>query len=417
MNDENSRDRIFKAVKARIKEADEEERIQMITNAIGDRRYRDLVDIVARIEMEDNWPTALEYLIKAQHNKYSSPLTIGQHKTKLEELKFREMIFELLSCHGLEPVSIDTTDLLRSVNGESSLIDASHVLVTKLEQMATNQIKNNDTLFFDFSENVSVSQDTVELLNQTRIDNINRISVEQNESMLDITSLWFSEFGRLALTSLGIKGNIIDSDTFDSVLSVLQVSSSIRTKIVNTTSFKDQKKSTLTYPTNSTYRSLHSHLIHHEVDDLKLLASRHSIPLLNVLLDEALSKYDDSSSTAGYKEILDYINVHISVRDIESLLVLEKSFRNKNTRIATTAILAMGNFYNESSITALVDLFCDTKDDNTMKTIIKSIENIYAKTPEADYVISKSLESDCRNHGRLKKLYRRLSKEKPMYYN
>ena len=46
-------------MRERIQEADEQERIQMITNVIGDCRYRDLVDIVAKIEGEDGWSTAL----------------------------------------------------------------------------------------------------------------------------------------------------------------------------------------------------------------------------------------------------------------------------------------------------------------------------------------------------------------------
>ena len=97
----------------------------MITDAIGDRRYRDLVDLVARIEGEDGWSTALEFLISARSQKYISPLTMGQDRTCLEPLKYREMIFELLSCKGLEPVTTDTTTLLNNLDGESSLIDAS----------------------------------------------------------------------------------------------------------------------------------------------------------------------------------------------------------------------------------------------------------------------------------------------------
>jgi hypothetical protein len=218
------------------------------------------------------------------------------------------------------------------------------------------------------------------------------------------------------MSTLGIKGNVVDSDTLDSVLSVIQLPSAIKTRIVDVPSFKKMKEELWTRPTNQTYRKLHSHHIHQEVNDLKLLASRHSIPLLNTLLDEALSTYDDTSSTTGYRNILDCINAHISVRDVESVLVLEKSSRIKNTRIATTAILAIGNFYNESSVMTLVNLFCTGKDDAIIKTVTKAIENVYKKCPEADYVIANSLDTECRNRGKLKKLYRRLSKEKSLYY-
>ena len=134
----------------------------MITNAIGDRRYRDLVDTIATIESEDGWSTALEFLMKAQNKKYSSPIAIGQDKTNLEELKYREMVFELLSCSGLEPVTTDTTELLKELGTESSLVDASRALVLRLEELTAEQIQTGDTLFFDFSENVTVSQETME---------------------------------------------------------------------------------------------------------------------------------------------------------------------------------------------------------------------------------------------------------------
>lgn len=413
MTDENSRDRLLRVVRERIKESDEQDQILMIANAIGDRRYRDLVDTIAHIEGEDGWSTALEFLMKAQNQKYSSPLTIGQDKTNLEELKYREMVFELLSSNGLEPITTDTTKLLKELDDESSLVDASRVLVLRLEELAIEQIQTGDTLFFDFSENVSISQETVNLINQVRSENTHGISLEQSENLINIEPLWYSEYGRLALSTLGIKGNVVDSDILDSVLSVIQIPTTIKTRIVDVPSFTEMD--TWSSPSNSVYRKLHIHLIHHEVNELGLLASRHSVPLLNNLLDEASSAYKDSS-TAGYKEILDYINAHISVRNVESVLVLEKSSQMKNTRIATTAILAIGNFYHESSAATLVKLLCARKNDEIEKVVIKAIENVYKKCPEADHVIADSLDTECRNRGKLIKLYRRLSKEKPLYY-
>ncbi|MHA1964338.1 MAG: hypothetical protein ACXACG_16520 [Candidatus Thorarchaeota archaeon] len=416
MVDENSRDRLFKAVRKRIKESDEQDRILLIANAIGDRRYRDLVDIVANIESEDGWSTTLELLMKAQNQNYASPITIGQDKTNLEELKYREMVFELLSCSGLEPITTGTTELLKKLDGESSLVDASRVLVLRLEELAVEQIQTGDTLFFDFSENVSVSQVTVNLLNKVRSENIRSISLEQSENLINIEPLWYCEYGRLALSTLGVKGSIVDSDTFDSVLSVIQAPKFNKPRIVEVSSFADIGGSTRSRPSNSVYRKLHTHLIHHKVNELSLLASRHSVPLLNTLLDEVSSAYEDSSSTTGYKEILDYINAHISVRNVESILVLEKSSQMKNTRIATTAILAIGNFYHESSAATLVKLYCTQKNDEIEKVVAKAIENVYKKCPEADRVIADSLDTECRNRGKLKKLYRHLNKEKPLYY-
>jgi len=414
--DEDSRDRLFKAVRERIKETDEHERIQMIANAIGDRRHRDFVDIIAKIEEEGSWSTALEFLTKARHMKYSSPMTIGQDKTELEELKFREMVFELLSCRGLEPVSTNMTDVLKGLEDELSLVDASRVALDRLEQLVIEQIKDGDTLFFDFSENISVSQETVNLLNQTRYNSLHDISINQSGNLINIEPLWYNEYGRVAMLNLGIKGNVVDAETFASVLSVLQAPSVVKTKLVEVPSLKDTKEHFWTCPTNQTYNKLHTHLIDQNVEDLKILASRHSVPLLNTLLNEALSTYDNSSSADSYKKILDYINAHIVVRDIESVPVLERLSQINDTRIATTAILAIGNFYDESSASTLMNLFCNERNDTTIKAVTKAIENVYKKCPEADYVITSSINTDCRNRGSLKKLYRRLSKEKPLYY-
>ncbi len=416
MADENSRDRLFRAVRERIKESDEQDQILMITNAIGDRRYRDLVDIIAGIESDDGWSTALDFLMKAKNQKYSSPISIGQDKTKLEELKYREMIFELLSCNGLEPIAIDTIELLKELDSEPSLVDASRALVPRLEELAVKQIQTGDTLFFDFSDNVSVSQETVNLLNQTSNEIIQSVSLKQNDNLVNIDPLWYSEYGRLALSQLGIKGNIVNSEILDSVLSVIQVPTSIKTRIEDVSSFADTIGDISHRPSNTVYRKMHTHLIHHEINELGLLASRHSIPLLNALLDEALSAYENSSSATGYKEILNHINAHIAIRNVESILALEKSSQMKNTRIATTAILAMGNFYHESSIAALAKLLCAQKSVEIEKVVIKSIENVYKKCPEADYVITDLLNTECRNRGKLKKLHSRLSKKKSLYY-
>lgn len=414
MTEESSRDRIFKAVKERIKEMDEKERIQLITNAIGDRRAKDLVDIIARIESEDGWSATLEYLRKAKHQKYFSPLTIGQGKRNLEELKYREMVFELLSCKGLEPITAETTDLLKLLDDEPSFIDASRNLQSEIERLVVEQIKTGDTLFFDFPEYTIVSKKIMTLLDQVRNDNLSSISLKQAKDSINVEPLWYSEYGRLAMMALGIKGLVVNSDTLDHILSIMRIPNSIKSNI--TALSKQTSKESWTRPTNPVYRKLHTSLIHHDIDELSLLASRHSILLLNALLDDAISTYDKSPSTDGYREILKCINAHISVRDIESVITLEKSSGMKNKRIATMAILALGTFYHESSTAVLVKLLCTKKAKATEDVLVKAIENVYKKCPEAEYVILNTLDSECTNRGKLMRTYRRLAKEKPSYY-
>ncbi|MFW9973680.1 MAG: hypothetical protein ACFFDQ_00215 [Candidatus Thorarchaeota archaeon] len=416
MTDESSRDRIFKAVKERIKEMDEKERIQLVANAIGDRRIKDLVDITARIESEDGWPTALEYLRKAKHQKYFSPLTIGQDRRNLEELKYREMVFELLSCKGLEPITTETTDLLKQLDDERSLIDASRSLLSEIEQLAVEQIETGDTLFFDFPEYTTVSQKIVMLLDQVRSENFSNISLKQTEDLINVGPLWYSEYGRLAMAALGIKGLFVNSDTLDHILSIMQISNSIKSSITKTTFSKQTNEESWSPPTNPVYKELHTSLINHDINELSLLASRHSILLLNTLLDEAITVYDKSPSTNGYKEILNCINAHISIRDIESITTLEKSSQMKNKRIATMAILALGTFYHESSTAVLVKLLCTNKGKATENVLVKAIGNVYKKCPEAEYVILNTLDSECKNHGKLMRTYKRFAKEKPSYY-
>lgn len=409
---DNSRDRILKAVKERVKESDERERIRIISDIIGDHRDRDLVDIIAYIEQDDGWSTALEYLLKARNQKYTSPMTMGKNETNLEELKYREVVFGLLSCAGLEPVPSDTTTLLEELDSESSLVDASRVLVGKLENLAVDQIRRGDTLFFDFSENISVSQETVNLLQQSRSKMIQGISIEQDGATTDINSLWHSEYGRLALAKLGIKDTQIDSDTLDRVLSVLQEpidSTKGRTAFSNDEDIHSR-------PSNKKYRKLLTQIIHQDIDGLSLLASRHALPTLNAFLDEASSQYKASTSTAGFKKILQCINAHIAVRALDSVIALEKTSNMKNARIATVAILAIGNFYHESAASILVDKLCNSKNREIKETTARSIETIHKRCPEAEYVISSRLERECTNRGRLLKLQKHLRKERSMYY-
>ncbi|MFW9926356.1 MAG: hypothetical protein ACFFDM_06260, partial [Candidatus Thorarchaeota archaeon] len=153
-----------------------------------------------------------------------------------------------------------------------------------------------------------------------------------------------------------------------------------------------------------------------DIDELSDLGSKHAIPTLNILLDDISSKYKDSPSTDSFKQILKCINAHIAVRDLDSVITLEKTSRMEDSRIATTAILSIGNFYHESAASTLVDILCKSRNREIIETTKKSIENLYKKCPEADYVINSHLEMECINRGKLIKLLRLLRKGRQMYY-
>ncbi|MFX1481910.1 MAG: hypothetical protein ACFFCP_01830 [Promethearchaeota archaeon] len=410
MTENNSRKRILEAVKKRVKESDEHDRISIVSNIIGDRRDRDLVDFISQLEQDYSWSAALDPLVKARRQKYNSPM--GKKEAKLEELKYREVVFELLSCSGLEPVAVDTESILNELYSEDSLVDASRVLVENLENLAINQIESGDTLFFDFSDNLSVSQEAIELLQQTRKTNFQNISVTRDEATADVGDLWYCESGRLAMARLGIKNRFVDIDTLNLVLSVIHE----KVHVKNTKTLQTNEESDYPHPSNDDYRKLLTQLINQDMDRLSLHGSRHAIPTLNVLLDEALSQYQNSPSASGFKKILDCINTHITVRYLDSIISLQKASDLKDSRIATLSILAIGNYYHESAVSTLIDILCKKTNREILDTSMRAIENIYKKCPEADHVISNRLDEECTNRGRLVKLLKQLRKMKIVYY-
>jgi hypothetical protein len=412
LSDKDSRDRILEAVKKRVRESDEHERIRIIANTIGDRRDRDLVDIIAQIEQDEGWSSALDYLLKAQNQKYSSPMIVSRNESELEGLKYREVVFDLLSCSGLEPVPIDTLDLLRELEPEKSLIDASNILVTKLENLAINQIKNGDTLFYDFSENITVSQNTVTLLQRIRSKKLKDISLKQDGQTINIDPLWQCEQGRFTLANLGIRGNQISPETLSRVLSVIQEPISLSENPDALLSSEDDYPS----PSNIIYKELLTQIIQQDIDGLSRLASRHALPTLNALLDESISQYGDTKSAAGFNVILRHIRAHVTVRAIDSVMVLEKASRMTDNRVATMAILAIGNFYHESAVSSLLDILCTNKKQEIVDTVTRSIRNVHKRCAETDHVIDEQLSRECKNRGKLLKLQRTLLKERGLYY-
>ncbi|PNX50743.1 MAG: hypothetical protein BV458_12685, partial [Thermoplasmata archaeon M9B2D] len=152
MTEDDNRAIILKAVKDRVRQSEEQQRVQMIADAIGERRDRDLLDVLSSIEQERGWPETVNHLMKAQHFSYAIPIGTGSPKSKIEDLKFREMLFSVLGFRGLEPIPTTTEDLLTRMKDECSLVDASDSLRDYAESIAYDQIESGDTLFFDSSD-------------------------------------------------------------------------------------------------------------------------------------------------------------------------------------------------------------------------------------------------------------------------
>ena len=195
--EENETKWFLKASRERAEAAERESILDRLANAIGERRERDLLDIVATLEQDKGWRAALQYVIDVANREYLVPASFGKAKTRIEPLKYREMIFALFSCNGLEPVTPTTASLLQMLESQGSLAEASQELLTHVHELAMKQIGSGDTLFFNLSNHNSQSFDEmVQLLESVRINQITGSVLKQEKNQVDITPLWFSEYGR-----------------------------------------------------------------------------------------------------------------------------------------------------------------------------------------------------------------------------
>ena len=411
MKKENSRKDLLESVHQYIQQSEEKERIQLITDSVGERRERDLQDILSQIEQERGCQEVINCLSKIPNFSYSLPIGAGPPKSKVEEMKLRETIFSLLSCHGLEPVTIETRDLLDYIKDEESLVDASSKARNYVESLVIKQIQSGDVLFFDPSNFDShISNSLVEIIEQSQQEQVSTVSITYYDNEYDIHSLWYTEIGRQALSTIGIRGNRIDSEQLDTVLSVIQVPLSIKEE-------KPPRNSRFHEPSNKCFADLLISMINHDVVHLCDLGSRLSYPIIKIILEEALDHYLHEPTSERYRNVLTGINAHIRIRTIDSIGFLEHLTQSDDLRIATTAITALGNFYHESSASALVDLLCKTKNQDIIKAATSAILNVSKRCPETGFVIINAIESNsCTQTRHLKYLRKKIIGKRLKYY-
>lgn len=403
-------DRLRRACIRRCEEIEDNETTQLIANAIGDRRLKDLVDIIAQTETKYGWNTTAHYLIKSSDHQYPAPLGSGISRTNLEPLKYREMIFALLSCTGYEPIPETTHSILQKLAGEESSVQASCTLATIAEKQTEIQIENGDTSFFNLTRIDSTFTDDlkakIELEQDTEIKDL---CLVRDDDSVKIESLWYTEHGRQALSSLGIQGTTIASRHFDIVLSVLQVSQEAKSVLLQSMSSKDEQNQEFTLPSNTDYRNLLHYSIEQDIDGLRSCASRYSVNLLNTLLTKSLMVYNQRRSSENYRGFLMSIGTYVTIRTIDSIISLQRLTINNNPRIATPAAVALGNFYHESSVSTLMELICSTKNKEVQNAAMNATRNLSTKYPEVKVVIRNALNADCKNIGVLMKLFRIIS--------
>lgn len=412
MTNDKDRESILKAVKERVKQSEELQLTQMIVDAIGERRYRDLGDLVSQIEQDRGWNATIKHIAAARGFSYTLPIGAGPNKVQVEDLKYREMLFTLLSCNGYEPINLSTEEILSRLVKAESLIHASQFLQAECESLVRNQIESGDCLFFnsEYTTN-SISKDIADLLEQSQQEAFTNLVLEKHKDTINVLPLWYNEKGRQALSQLGIKGYEIDFETFDIVISVLHQNLPI------TESQKVNPTRTLVHPSNSLYETLLLSIINHEIENLSEMSSVQSYPTLEFILKDALDQYEKQPSSDNFRIFLSYVNIHVRVRTSESIILLEELAHSKDTRIATTAITALGNFYNESAASALVDLLCTTRNREIIDTTVRAIKNVSNSCFETKYILKTAIESEtCTNLGQAKRLYKEVRMEKDDYY-
>ena len=414
MTQDEHRKAILKAVKERVKQSEEQQLTQMIADAIGERRDRDLEDLISQIEQDKGWSVVYKHLTLSQKIPYRLPIGAGPVKTPIEDLKYRETIFRLLGCSGFEPVPLTTEEILKLLEQSGSLIDASQSLFSECKLLATKQVKSGDTLFYDVinHDESSLPRDILEMIQQSQQLSIAQLLLLNNNNQIDILPLWYTELGRQVLSELGIKGSKIDFETFEVVISVLQH------EIPITESPDKVFPSSLPdYPTNPHYNILLASIINHDVDSLIEHSSRHSFHTLQFILKGNLDLYERQQSSDTFRNILSLINAHVRVRDPHSIVLLQELAHFTDTRIATTAVTALGNFYNESAAMVLVDLLCTTKNREISEIVKRAIKHHSNNCFETRYIVRQTVESEsCPNLGHLKRLHKEIWKEKNDYY-
>lgn len=406
---------ILKASAERAKEAEDKERIQEISNTIAERRGRDLVDFLAVVEQKEGWSVALDCLRRAYREDYPIPMRPGGYHTPLEPMKYREMVFELFSCTGLEPVNCDTMTLLDELEDEESSASAASRFAQRTEELGEDQLSSGDTLFFDFP-NASFSRSMTLLLEKARSAEAKIINDLVTEGKLDLGKLWLTETGRMVLSELGVKG--LDSGQMrGDVFFVIQT---LQSRLVGEASEEPSLRfgcSENQKPSNEVFRSLLRSIIDQDGEVLRALGSRYSVPTLNAMLYASIASYQGAESSDAYRQLVQSTSNHVVVRALESVPTLGKLAREEDTRISSLAITALGSFYHESAASVLIDIICEAVSKELVGTSLSALCNIAKKCPEARQLISQTMHSERHNRGRLRNVYREMPRGLPEWYH
>jgi len=412
---ENPLDKLLKESRKRIAEIEDCDKLDEIANAIGDRRERDLLDLLANIEARDGWGTVVQFLIKSARSTYSAPIGAGGNQRRIEPLKYREVIFATFSSAGLEPVNHGTVALLNELRGEESMVSATRAFAARVQNLAIEQFQSGDALFFDLtSMSSSLPTDLIEMAEAIHKKRMHELIIPVGRKQAHLKQLWYSEYGRTALAEQGVKGTRLLLSDFDSVLSVIQLRIGYRPMTKEDDSPLEVPE---VLPANTEYGNLLTMMINQDINGLGLLGSKYSHPLLNSVLESAVVDYQQDNSNNLFRRFISCMNSHVQVRSLNSLATFERIMQLDNSRLATPVTIALGNFYHESAASILIELACRTRNNEVEAASLTSIANIRRKCPEVEVVLDTVLASECRNRARLRRLQKKFLKtSRSQYY-
>lgn len=406
MNEESPFERIMKASKAHIQASEKDDQIQEICAAIGERRIRDLLDSLGKLESSIGWSIAIDYLTESSTKEY--PVPVGQETTTkaLEPLKYREVLFGLFDCAGLEPVNLDTDRILEELSYATSFVSAQTLFKELIHDAAYQSIEGNDTLFFEIeSLSLSSPDDVIRKIESHQIRTIEGVTLSLEGDLVYLKPLWYSEYGRRALAELGIRDLRIPRESLEIVISVLQVSTHFKERILQSLDCSQDDDSTYVEPINPLYKKLLDAIIYCDAETLRALGSRHAYPIYNQLLKAYADSYRSTGSSSDYRNLLLSLRNHVSIRWNDSIIALAELSHLSDSRITVDVINALGNFYHEATTSALLDIFCRTKNRTTRDLILRTIMHLDRRCPETQGAVHKALNQECMYNSELRRFY------------
>ncbi len=377
-------------IKRRVNRGEEENWLRKIAEAIGDRRIQDLVDIVAEMEMKYGWPTILRYLEQSMWESYFVPTAMGGPQIPIEPLKYREAIFALFSSSGIEPIPKKTSELLLELGHMTSFASAANQFGSSTLSYAIEQIELGDTMFFE-SLDGHISAELKSVLERRNSEAFAEAYITRNGKQLDLNQIWHTEKGRKVLAQLGVSRYIASSEH---VIQDLQVLLPIALKD------DDNKNGSHLFPSKPEYRKLLQAIIEQDVSTLCILGSRHAAPTLDFLLNKAVLGYEEKQTASNYQSFLSILKAHVLVRAPTSIDMLSLLSKRDDKRIVMPAILALQCFCDERAVYTLIDLICNSTDNETISTARSALEWLHSRCAVAEPLLFDALRSSC-NHSEI----------------